>query len=242
MMFYSFGRAQNLNSTNCQNIRLTHTISRTFVEFLDIKILADGFGRITTDVHHKETAVNSLLHASSFHPRHTIRSIPVGQFVRIRCICDTEKNFEEQAARLKSRFQKREYRRTDIKRAYNRAKMTHWTTLLTLNMRRTSDHKVCLIRGVCKHFWPILLTDPDLKECVSPQPQLVARRCKTLGDYLVQSHYVPQKSQFIFGSSGVKWGFRPCGNCSICTHMERVENVFDWGGGTIWHTPVDWFT
>lgn len=108
-------------NANDWNICLTHKISRTSMEFLDIKILADNVGHITTDVHCKETAVNSLLHASSFHPRHTIRSIPVGQFLRIHCICDTECNFEDQAVQLKSRFQQRGYR----KKAYNRAKMTN---------------------------------------------------------------------------------------------------------------------
>lgn len=63
---------------NHQNIRLTHKISRTSLESLDIKIIIDPTGHLSTTIHRKKTSANALLHASSFHPQHTIRSIPVG--------------------------------------------------------------------------------------------------------------------------------------------------------------------
>lgn len=50
-------------------------------------------------------------------------------------------------------------------------------------------------------FWPILLTDPDLKDHKAPQQQIIAKGCRTLGDSLVHSRYVPQNlnSRFLGG-------------------------------------------
>lgn len=61
-----------------------------------------------------------------------------------------------------------------VEKAYNRAKTTNRTTLLTPKARRAPDQKVSLIMQynsqrsqvgqICRQFWPMLRTDPDLKD------------------------------------------------------------------------------
>lgn len=178
--------------------------------------------RLSTDVHYKQTAANALLHSSSFHPPLTIRSIPVGQFLLIRHICDTEENFEKESMVLKSRFQQRGYSAYYIEKAYIRAKRTERASLLIPQKRKPKDQKVCFIityntqwgniRDTFAQFWPTLSTDLDLHDHLTSRPQLTAKRAKTLGNMLVRSHYVPQRSKFIFDGPGPKWGSRPCGD------------------------------
>ncbi|CAJ0967928.1 unnamed protein product [Ranitomeya imitator] len=58
----------SLLNTNEINVRLTCKRSQTQIEFLDILIRKGESNVLETDVYRKETAVNSLLHASSSHP------------------------------------------------------------------------------------------------------------------------------------------------------------------------------
>lgn len=137
----------HLNS-NDQNIKLTHVISQSSLEFLDIRILKDDWGRISTDVHRNSTSDDALLHASSFHPMHTIRAIPTGQFLRMKRICNTEQYFEYQARDLKTRFKQGGYRTDDIERAYFRAKNTDRTSLLVPRRRDSSGSQVARCKGL----------------------------------------------------------------------------------------------
>ncbi|XP_044154445.1 uncharacterized protein LOC122941349 isoform X2 [Bufo gargarizans] len=57
------------------------------IDFLDLKIEANERGCLATDIHRKDTAVNTVLHASSAHPRATIGGIPTGQFLLLKRIC-----------------------------------------------------------------------------------------------------------------------------------------------------------
>ncbi|XP_056419563.1 uncharacterized protein LOC130361029 [Hyla sarda] len=90
---------------NCNsiNIKLTYSIGKPSIDFLDIKIDVDEQGFITTDLFRKQTAANMVLHATSAHPRHLINNIPVGQYIRARRICSNDFNFEKQAKDLQGK-------------------------------------------------------------------------------------------------------------------------------------------
>ncbi|XP_077117206.1 uncharacterized protein LOC143773738 [Ranitomeya variabilis] len=90
-------------------------------------------GMLTTTVFRKPTATNSLLHASSLHPKSTINSIPISQYLRIKRICSEDDQFEAQARILKNRFLERGYNRRVIQKGYWRAKNTTRQQLLHKN-------------------------------------------------------------------------------------------------------------
>ncbi|XP_056425824.1 uncharacterized protein LOC130367430 [Hyla sarda] len=104
--------------------------SNSLTESVYIWIYKDQGGYLQTDLYRKTTAANTLLHASSAHPQHLTRNIPVGQFLRDRRLCSTEGDFEKQAEDLKTRFKERGYSGRCIRRAYNRAKNSNRTDLL----------------------------------------------------------------------------------------------------------------
>ncbi|XP_075706647.1 uncharacterized protein LOC142741141 [Rhinoderma darwinii] len=225
-------------NNNTQNIKLTSKISQTNMDFLDIKMTVQDTGKLSTTIFRKETSVNSLLHASSFHPSHVIRAIPTGQFLRARRVCDSDSNFERESQCLRTRFIQRGYPKKDIEKGYHRACHSNRNNLLTQQKRKNTDDIVRLItpynsqwmeiRNIVTRFWPILLTDPDLKKHLPPKPQLTAKRSKTLGDHLVRSHYsAPSPKTYLFGSKGPTWGSFSCGHCSICKLIVKTDTFTD---------------
>ncbi|CAJ0936789.1 unnamed protein product [Ranitomeya imitator] len=118
-----------LNS-NVKNIKLTFKYDTQQIDFLDISIKVGVDGTICTDLFRKTTSVNSLLHSSSQHPRHLIRNIPTGQFLRARRICSQEDLFEHQAQDLWTRFRDRGYGKKTICRSYQRAYHSQRSALL----------------------------------------------------------------------------------------------------------------
>ncbi|XP_069618466.1 uncharacterized protein [Ranitomeya imitator] len=90
-------------------------------------------GHLSTTVFRKSTATNSLLHATSQHPKSTTNSIPIGQYLRIKRICSEEDQFETQAKTLRDRFRDRGYNRRAIQKGYWRAKNTPRQQLLHKN-------------------------------------------------------------------------------------------------------------
>ncbi|XP_056398325.1 uncharacterized protein LOC130293541 [Hyla sarda] len=129
-----------LNNNN-YNIKLTYKYGRTNMEFLDVLFNIESDGYISSNVYRKKTSTNSLLHATSSHPKPLISNIPVGQFLRMKRICSSDTFFEEQAKDLTNRFKERGYRQQDISKAYSRAKNTPRNNLLMQPKQKNPDNQ-----------------------------------------------------------------------------------------------------
>ncbi|XP_056423852.1 uncharacterized protein LOC130362821 [Hyla sarda] len=221
-----------LNNNNL-NIHLTHKVNKTNIEFLDIQIQADANGFIQTNLHRKSTSANTVLHASSAHPTHLIRNIPIGQFLRARRLCSTEQDFEMQARDLEKRFRERGYSNRSIKRAYWRAKKTdRASSLHRTRTNKTTDNQVrCIldynsrsheIRQILEQHWPVLQVDETLNGMIPSRPAIAYRRNRNLKDLLVRSHYETEEP-YLFGSKGPKNGCSPCGKCLACSNILRTD-------------------
>ncbi|XP_044158606.1 uncharacterized protein LOC122944428 [Bufo gargarizans] len=238
-------------NANDWNIRLTQTISQSQMTFLDINIKTTTDGTLSTAIHRKDTAVNALLHASSFHPQHQKRSIPIGQFLRAKRLCTTTEDFEKESTQLRQRFAQRGYHPVVIERGYQRAVNTSRQTLLTTKPKKVQNAAVDEARPVCMitdynpqwnnirktfvKYWPVLQTDHVLNSVLTSAPTLVSRRSRNLSDILVSSHYVPPNNQeFLFQSKGPKWGSTPCGHCSICRAMVKSVSFSDSSGKNVY--------
>lgn len=87
------------------------------IEFLDVMLTGDNC-EITSNLYRKPTAGNTLLCAySSHHFGHTINRIPVGQFLRLKCLCSRDSDFKREAIHMSSRFEDRGYPKSVINRA-----------------------------------------------------------------------------------------------------------------------------
>lgn len=74
---------QQLNIIN-MNLHSTWSHDDRQISFLDLMIIKQPDGTIGTDLYCKPTASNTLLHASSAHPRPLVRSIPYMQYMQLR--------------------------------------------------------------------------------------------------------------------------------------------------------------
>ena len=54
------------------------------------------------------------LNSKSSHPRHVIKNIPKGQFVRVRRICSEIEDFDQSVKDLKKYFMERGYKETEL--------------------------------------------------------------------------------------------------------------------------------
>ncbi|CAJ0966766.1 unnamed protein product [Ranitomeya imitator] len=221
---------------NDLNVHLTYSFGRK-VTFLDIDISVNEDGTIFTTIFRKPTSTNSLLYAESSHLPSTIRSIPVGQYLRAKRICSTESAFQIQAADLYSRFRERGYGHRPIRYAYKRAQNATRNQLLYTNKdKKPKSDQVRLITTfsgqwneltkIIHNCWAILLTDPILKRTLAPKPLITAKRSKNLSDLLVRSHYAPKKSTQtnLFGEVQ---GFSPCKKCKACANTIKSKEFYN---------------
>ncbi|CAJ0956764.1 unnamed protein product [Ranitomeya imitator] len=209
-------------NNNLLNIRLTSHLSRTSVEFLDLKIILDG-SYIATTLFRKPTATNSLLHYSSFHPRHLKNGIPTGQFLRLRRNCSATADFNMEARKLTDRFKHRGYPKAIISSAYQRAKTSARSDLFHRQTRESSrplgivttfNNQWGDVYKILDRSWGILLSEPKLKPHISDTPKLIARRARNLKDLLCHSHFVRPTTRL---NRGIRtFGTYPCGSCNIC--------------------------
>ena len=97
----------DLNSFD-DNIKFTHESSKDNVIFLDL-IVKLSKGRLTTDLHLKDTDRHHYLHFNLSHPDHTKRSIIYSQALRLAKTCTFENDFLRHRDEMKSWFQRRGY-------------------------------------------------------------------------------------------------------------------------------------
>ena len=93
---------QHINSAH-PNIKFTTEISHTSVPFLDTTVYIKD-GRLCHTLFSKKTDKHNYLLFDSCHPKHTVKGIPFGQFLRIRKICTEISEFDKNATILAKHF------------------------------------------------------------------------------------------------------------------------------------------
>ncbi|KAM4014425.1 uncharacterized protein ACNLHF_018048 [Anomaloglossus baeobatrachus] len=230
---------QGINSGG-RNIRITFQWSSRQIEFLDVLIRKDDDGFLQSNLYRKPTSTNMLLHATSAHPQFMIRSVPVGQFLRLRRICSTDVDFEQQAQILRARFKERGYSGRIIKKAYHRAKHSSRNSLLYSQPKSELNEKIRFVTNYCAQIpdirdclekaWPILQADPTLSKIVPEKISITMRRNKNLRDHLIRSHYESNRRDPTFLGNfkpNVKMGCFPCGGCVACPNICRESTFTD---------------
>lgn len=133
---------------NNMNFRFTVTLDIIQIPFLDLLIVKNPDGTLGTDLYHKPTAGNTLLHATSAHPKALVRSIPYAQYLRLRRNCTREEDFYNQSDALREQLLLRGYSKTNLRRAFNRAAGCTRTSLLYPSPRTTNTNTVKLLPNI----------------------------------------------------------------------------------------------
>ncbi|CAJ0927185.1 unnamed protein product [Ranitomeya imitator] len=175
----------NSDKTKEINDGIDVDVEENKIDFLDLQLSRGPTGQ------YPQNESNSLLHARSAHPRHTIKAIPKGQFIRARRICDSEEEFENQARDLTQRLFRRGYMPDDVERGYQQAKDRSRDSLLHYQTPEKEEPQLRMITNyhsrwrdmgdIMNRHWPILKEDPELSKLVEGTPRIVVRRSKTIG-------------------------------------------------------------
>ncbi|OCT56484.1 hypothetical protein XELAEV_18000041mg [Xenopus laevis] len=156
---------------------------------------------INTSIFRKPCSGNTLLYASSCHPKKLIEGIPVGKFLRLRRNCSTNKDFGCQAREMQRSFLERGYKHKNIQKAFQRAKGSDREDLLKGSGNKTKGHEwsekvalttryskqFCEISKILKKCLPVLYGDEHFFKVLSPGITIIPKRAHTLKDMLSPS-------------------------------------------------------
>lgn len=121
---------------------------------------------LCSSLYRKVTAGNTILHASSFHPKPLVNSIPHSQYLQVRRNCSDDNTFLIEAAKLRDRLLLRGYSRTSLKKAFKRANTRSCQDLLYSTKPKNEDNSLRIItkysnqhqqiRKIVSKYWHIL--------------------------------------------------------------------------------------
>ncbi|XP_074853017.1 uncharacterized protein LOC142014404 [Carettochelys insculpta] len=108
------------------------------IHFLDTTVLIHD-GHINTTQYCKPTDRYAYLHASSFHPRHTTRSVVFSQALRYNRICSNPSNRDKHLQDLYQVFLKLQYPPEEVKKQINRARRVPRSLLIQDKPKRETN-------------------------------------------------------------------------------------------------------
>ena len=90
-------------------IKFTHEFSITSINFLDTTVKYDRYRELITTLYNKPTDTHLYLNYSSVHPQSVLNKRPYGQYLRLRRICKSDKDFRDNAYKHTGYYIKRGY-------------------------------------------------------------------------------------------------------------------------------------
>ena len=182
------------NSYN-DNIKVTSDIGSS-ISFLDTTLTVNSNGIINSSIYFKPTDSHTYLRYDSSHPKSCKDGIPYSQFIRLRRICSSQKDFDTQANSMSEFFIERGYPVNIVNCALQKAKDLDRNSLL-VNKSKMNSSRIPLVVPYNKLIKPvvrivnnnfaILQSDQDIG-CLFKEPPIVAyKRDANLSNILVSS-------------------------------------------------------
>ena len=220
---------------------IKYTIEPSIKEgvFLDTEIYKEN-NRLLTKVHHKPTDAFAYLHYTSCHPKHVMRNIPKGQFMRYRRICSKTEDYITQGHNLISKLRDRGYPLNLINTAYEQVLAMDREELLKDKKKENNNN--CVIyttqyepsnQGLFQHikrYRTTLETSTNKDYFNNLKFTAAYRRARSLRDTLVRSKFnINNPPIFIRGS-------HPCDNpCASCPYMTGNVSITSSSSGEIFN-------
>ncbi|OCT93164.1 hypothetical protein XELAEV_18016229mg [Xenopus laevis] len=206
--------------------------------------LASERNKATTSLYRKECAANTLLRATSSHPKHLIRNIPIDQFLRLRRLCSNSDTFVKEACQLRDRLLQRGYHLSLLIEAFKKALMTRNSLFHkeTFRFRKNSktplnlDKPLCIftyspqypmIKRIIEKKIPILKTDEKLNNILNSGCKFITRKNLTLSNMRSPSMINTEKESHPLRLM-INGNFI-CGEkrCAVCPYMKKSDTFSD---------------
>ena len=190
---------------------------------------------IKTSLYTKPTDAHLYLNAKSSHPRHVIKNLPKGQFIRVRRICSEDSDFDRCASQMKKYFLLRGYTEKHLQEAINMVKKIPRNDLLK-ERERTSEkdpHSIFVITwhpklkqlpSILNENFKILNNDPKLQSIFNEKPTVAFRRKKNLSNFLCRND-IRTKSEEKLMKQNCK--------CQLCKIMSNKTTVINKKNGAM---------
>lgn len=209
-------------------LKFTLEYSYTDISFLDIRVIKETDGTLSTDLYKKDTDARNYLLYSSYHPLSCKQGIPYGQFLRVRKVCSNLDRFDRNAIDMAKSFLLRGYPPDLIESSLIRARRVCRSTLLVDKHAPIVENKGIetyfiqtfnaaspKINGVIRKHLPLLTKNPALRGFNELKITYGYRRPKNLKDYLVRAELKPQQTQ--------KSTRKPCWNPTKCRYCPKIN-------------------
>ena len=204
--------------------------SQDTVNFLDCTVRIKN-GDFETELYTKDTDAHLYLLSSSCHPKHTIKAIPKGQFIRIRRICSSIDLYWKHANKYIDFFTNRGY---NIQKLQNiaeeitkvdrkefledKSKQTDKVSSIPKDLFTQYHPQISKLSFILNKHKRIL---SELSNCFPNPPRVFFRRKRNLKDILCKSD--------IFSNSIKEETERnqPCnhGNCKLCSSIAASNKI-----------------
>ena len=197
------------------------------VNFLDVKVRLNGT-TIETTLYSKPTDAHMYLNTSSNHPKHVIRNIPKGQFIRIRRICSNLDEYKRNSSILSEFLVKRGYNRKSLESAISEVSAMDRKDLLLDKERPKKDPQIIFVSewhpslsklpAILKKHYHLLQSDQNLSEVFPEPPSVAFRRPKSIRNHLIRGDILPTRKE--------PTCTKPCGkNCKICKSLSSATEI-----------------
>ncbi|XP_074981174.1 uncharacterized protein LOC142070971 [Caretta caretta] len=212
------------------------------IHFLDTTVLINN-GHINTTLYRKPTDRYSYLHASSFHPDHTTRSIDYSQALRYNRICSNPSDRDKHLQDLCQAFLQLQYPPAEVKKQIDRARRVPRSYLLQDRPNKENNRTPLAVtfspqlkplQRIIKDLQPILKDDPTLSQVLGDRPVLAYRQPRNLKQILTNNHIPHNRT--------TNPGTYPCNKarCQLCPHIYSGDTIT--GPNNISHTIRGSFT
>ena len=210
------------------NIRFEVNQSVEKVNFLDVEVCFSGT-TLTTSLYSKPTDAHMYLNTTSNHPKHVVRNIPKGQFIRIRRICSNVEDFKYHAGTLSRFLVKRGYNPKSLTEiACEVSKMDRSELLLDKKLPKKDPQTIFVadwhpslatLPSILKNHLHLIKSDSTLEKLFQIQPSVAFRKPKSLRNQLIRSDILaPTKdSQECTINCGK--------NCMICKSLASSTTI-----------------
>ena len=217
----------HLNSVN-QDIKFTYKYSTRNMDFLDVTVMKDDEGNLTTDVFQKETDTHSYLQQSSSHPNNCKKGIPYSQFLRLRRLCTDNNTLKRRLSEYIEYFVNVGYSRKVLKdTATKLLARSQMETLVENNIQKEARTRLITtynallppIDSIVRKHWPITQVTDKCRKALTKPPQIVYKRNQNLKDILVKSKYRETEEN----QDNQEQGVSKCKNrrCSWCKNIKE---------------------
>lgn len=181
-------------NNNKIGLSFTAKSSKKEIEFLDTKIYVEE-NQLHSTVFRKSTATNSILHATSSHPKSLMESIPYGEMIRMKRNCSKENEANQKIEETISRLKGRGYKNKTLNHCKKRVNLKTRTELLIPKIKEDPkqekprfitayNRESYVIKSKMEKYWHLISGDPDIGPLVGTKPIITYKKNKIAKRYI----------------------------------------------------------